>query len=433
MSPRFRSSQHGALFIVLALTAPAAAPAGQDNPPGARFLHPIAREPGPSDRVHPDVHVGKARAVTGGPNPHFFGYYGISPWNPSETMMVGLETGFDDRLPEPGEPATIGSIDAVTGAWRPLAETRAWNFQQGCMLHWLSDRRILFNDCRSGRIVSVILDVPSRREVRVLDRPIAAVHWSGKVGLSVNFARMGRIRKVVGVAGLADPTAGETHPNDDGVWRVDLDTGESRLIVTLDQIYRCRPLPAEQESDVWINHVLINTDASRFLALVRRGKQWHTMMFTAGLDGSDLRCVLPAWSGVSHLDWASPARIVATFRPSPEARLGHYLLMDGREGFDRLGDGVLDYDSHCSVSPCGRWVITDSYPHTRQRLQQLLLYDLKTGMYRVLGVYPQRASASKEVRCDLHPRWSPSGRQICFDSTHGSQRQMYVLDVRLLR
>jgi hypothetical protein len=154
------------------------------------------------------------------------------------------------------------------------------------------------------------------------------------------------------------------------------------------------------------------------------------MMFTAGMDGSDLRCLLPPWSKASHFEWASPTEIIATFRLKPETKRGHYVLTDGREGFRRLGDGVLDYDGHCTVSPCGRWMVTDSYPHTRKRLQQLLLFDLTTGMYRVLGLFPQPV-LHKDVRCDLHPRWGPTGSQICFDSAHGPQRQMYVIDVDL--
>ncbi len=395
-------------------------------------LEPVARKPGPGDKLLRDVRFSKARAVTTGPKHHFFGYYGISPWNPSETLMVGLESSFHKRLPRPGEAATIGLIDVATGRWMPVSRTRAWNFQQGCMLHWLNDREILFNDRRDGRLVAVILDVVTRKERKIIDRPIGSVSRDGKVALSFNFARMGRVRRVVGTAGSKDPTEGQPHPDDDGIWRIDLATGEATLIVTLDQIYRCRPLPPNRESDVWVNHILINPDATRFLAIVRRSRRWYTLLVTAGLDGSGLRCVLPPGTDSSHFDWATPSKILATYRPKPGAPRIHHLITD-RDGDvrpERLGDGVLDYDGHCTVSPCGRWIVTDSYPFTRERLQQLLLYDLKTHRYRVLGVYPQ-ARVFKHVRCDLHPRWSPSGRQICFDSTHGPQRQMYVIDVDL--
>ncbi|SVE55722.1 uncharacterized protein METZ01_LOCUS508576, partial [marine metagenome] len=32
-----------------------------------------------------------------------------------------------------------------------------------------------------------------------------------------------------------------------------------------------------------------------------------------------------------------------------------------------------------------------------------------------------------EVRCDLHPRWSPTGSMICFDSAHEGKRAVCVL------
>jgi len=66
---------------------------------------------------------------------HYFGYYDKTPWDESGRLMLGMEARFMDRNPSGGEPLTLGVIDTDQGnAWRPLAQSRAWNWQQGCML-----------------------------------------------------------------------------------------------------------------------------------------------------------------------------------------------------------------------------------------------------------------------------------------------------------
>ena len=50
----------------------------------------------------------------------------------------------------------------------------------------------------------------------------------------------------------------------------------------------------------------------------------------------------------------------------------------------------------------------------------------------MLGSFHADPGLGKENRCDLHPRWSRDGRQVCIDSVHESQRQMYVIDVSSL-
>ena len=48
--------------------------------------------------------------------------------------------------------------------WIDLGTTRAWNWQQGCMLQWLpgSNSKVIWNDREGNRFVSRILDVHSR-------------------------------------------------------------------------------------------------------------------------------------------------------------------------------------------------------------------------------------------------------------------------------
>ena len=52
----------------------------------------------------------EAVSVTHGPKHHFFGYYGICPWNASGTHLLCLESDFHDRLPTAADQATVGLV-----------------------------------------------------------------------------------------------------------------------------------------------------------------------------------------------------------------------------------------------------------------------------------------------------------------------------------
>ncbi|MFP4074397.1 MAG: glycosyltransferase family 39 protein, partial [Actinomycetota bacterium] len=107
--------------------------------------------------------------------------------------VLGLEVPFRDRPPTASDAATIGMTDTCEGdRWQTIAQTRAWNWQQGNMLQWLppeAERRIIYNARQGQRPVGVILDVFSGHE-RVLARPIYAVSPRGDYALSVSFARI---------------------------------------------------------------------------------------------------------------------------------------------------------------------------------------------------------------------------------------------------
>lgn len=103
------------------------------------------------------------RAVTTGPRHHFFGYYDKPPWDATGAYMLALETPLADRAPGPDDVALVGLVDLEAGCrFNPVAETRAWNWQQGTMLHWVpgaADRLIAFNDRRGDSFVTVLLDI----------------------------------------------------------------------------------------------------------------------------------------------------------------------------------------------------------------------------------------------------------------------------------
>lgn len=373
----------------------------------------------------------EVKVLTTGPRHHFFGYYGIPPWNRSQSRMVCLESSFQDHLPTETESARIGLVDPTTGTFEPVAETRAWNLQQGAMLHWnpLDDENeILFNDRRDGEIVSRVLNVESGKE-RWLPAGIAGVSHNGKHALCLNYGRLARLRPVVGYVGARDPNPG-LNPENDGITLMNLETGETRLIVSGAGIHRrlVRDHPEIAERPLFFNHTVFNKTDTRFFFLARTftpEQRLETGMFTSSLDGSDLREVIPYGSGVSHFDWRDGSQILATSRLGGR-EMKHVLFTDGRNDHRAVGEGFLEGDGHCSFAPDGQWIVTDRN-HGDTREKSLMVYDVEAERGVVIGRFPMGRYLSGDLRCDLHPRWSRTGHAICVDAIAAAgTRQLHV-------
>ncbi|MBN1581684.1 MAG: hypothetical protein JXA89_13350 [Anaerolineae bacterium] len=380
--------------------------------------------------------------VTVGPFFHFFGYYDKFPWDASGRYLLGLRVAFMDRPPTPQDAVVVGMTDLQNdNRWHALAETTAWYWQQGTMLQWLPPamgRKIVFNTrvfdtrVKDGRahkgFGSVVLDLDGE-ERRELSRPIYALAPDGRSAVTLNFSRVHRTRPGYGYVGVADPWESEPAPAQDGIYHLDLETGQSRLIVSLARI---REVEHEDEMDGvvhWFNHLQFNPSGTRFIFLhrwVTIGRHWHTRLFTANADGSDV-ALLGREHMVSHFDWRDDSHILAWSRYNGESH--YHLYTDRTEEVHPLGADVLDCDGHCSYSPDREWILTDTYPDRERSERTLILYHPGTETRINVGRFYSDPEIAGEIRCDLHPRWSRDGKQVCIDSLHQGERQMYIVDV----
>lgn len=385
------------------------------------------------------------RPLTRAPHHHFFGYYDRCPWSHDARWMLACHAEFMDRRPRPEDILRIGlldmSADDPASTWAQVASTTAWNWQQGAQLRWLSEREIIFNDRleRDGRSYfgAAIVDAFSgaRRE---LQSPIYAVSNDGKA-ITLDFSRAYDIRAGYGYAGIPDSRADVGCPHDGGIWSVDLHGGEPRLILSMAQVASAEgasgPIQTVPSDKHWLDHLSWSPDGSRFIFLhrwgsprQRRGAWWKTRLFTSSADGSDLRCLCDHGM-VSHFDWRNSDAVLAWAHRQGVGDK-YFLFPDRAQAEPQVvGEGVLTVDGHCSYSPDGKWILTDTYPN-REGNKELMLWSVEREERIELATVFGPIGSDVDIRCDLHPRWSRDGKQICLDSIHEGTRQMYLADVR---
>ena len=167
------------------------------------------------------------RAITRGPKFHWFGYYDKRQFHPTNRFVLANQVSFEGRGPTGDDTIKVGYVDTQNDdQWHELGTSNAWGWQQGCMLQWVGDGgdRILWNDRQGDSFVCTIKH-PTQGSL-IIRRPIYTITADGRYGLSVDFRRIDNLRPGYGYDGLADPNVARRAPDDSGIWRVDLQTGE---------------------------------------------------------------------------------------------------------------------------------------------------------------------------------------------------------------
>src|SRR5690606_39905783 len=105
-----------------------------------------------------------------------------------------------------------------------------------------------------------------------------------------------------------------------------------------------------------------------------------TRLITANLDGSDQRIVISN-GYASHFIWRDPEHILVQSRHLLGIEEWDNFLVEDREGGGKVstvGRGVLDPSGHPSYLPGNEWILSDTYPRGRERMQTPHLFHIPT-------------------------------------------------------
>jgi hypothetical protein len=374
--------------------------------------------------------------ITKGPGYHWFGYYDKLQSDPSGRRLLGMEVGFEHRLPTADDTIEVGLIDRDDGnRWIELGSSKSWCWQQGCMLQWIprSSNTVIWNDREGDKFVCRKLNVDTGQSVTI-PHAIYTLSPDGRYGFATDFRRINDMRPCCGYAGLPDSNCAKQAPDDSGIWRIDMETGESKLIVSIAEVFA---MPPQEElcmkAKHYFNHLLVNPSGERIEFLHRcRGEGFEgfkTRMLTASIDGGDIRVVDPH-GGTSHFIWKDNEHILAwSWHPDMGSCFLLYTDLNNVEP-DQIGKGIMTENGHCTYLPGNKWILNDTYPSTDERLQCLYVYNAEDNRKVSVGDFYAPKLYQGEWRCDLHPRSTPDGKEVIIDSAHGGDgRQMYVVDI----
>ncbi len=383
--------------------------------------------------------------ITDGKHFHWFGYYDKLQIDPTGRYALGMRPPFEGRTPGPDDMLEIGLIDLENNnKWRKLGTSNSWGWQQGCMLQWLpgSSEEVIWNDRIDGAFRSRTHNIKTGKE-RILPKAIYALAPNGEFAVGTEFNRIQNLRPGYGYVGIADRYEKEKAPKEIGIYRMDLKTGKSMVLLSLAEMAAI-PHLGEDVSNYWhwFNHLLISPDSKRMLFLNRwRHKveeqdgvlttPFITRMVTMDTDTGKDRYVIDPSGYTSHIIWDGPTRILAWTRPVGE-KDGFWLMEDKTQTRTHIGPEAMLVNGHNTYIPDtnNEWVLNDTYPDAN-RMQTLYLYHIPSKRKVILGKFLSPKKYTGEYRCDLHPRSNQQGTRVFFDSTHeaGLGRQIYAIDI----
>ena len=334
----------------------------------------------------------------------FFGYYDVTPFSSDENFLLAMHAPVRNVTPKPETDITVGYYNLIedNSPFIEIGKTSTWCWQQGCRLQWYpqnGNKTVLYNKIVEGQYGCVIQDINSE-VIRSFKRPLYSVSHDGRWGLSLNFSRLQRLRPGYGYVNIPDDTLGQPVPEHDGIWRINMKTGEEDFLFSIAEISQIDPLDSMTSAEHYFNHILFNPDGTRFMFFhlwMKDGKRFNRLI-TCNIDGKE-RYPLINEGHVSHYAWKSNTELLAY--ATHEATGRHYhLYKDRTNERSVVGKGILDQDGHPSYSPDGSMILTDTYPD-KFRDQHLLIYDMEKNKLSTVGTFYSPFKFTGETRCRL--------------------------------
>ena len=372
---------------------------------------------------------------------YFFGFHDISPFSIDETMILAHKLPFDLRMPQFGDKMEIGYIDfkeGKMGDFHKITETSAWNYHKGCRLQWLDKDHIIYNTEKEGKLVVEITSIYTGKINRI-DYPIDAVYSSGDKSLATSFCyeRLNRCMPGYGYP-VPEESMADSYPKDSGLFLINLKTGKRELLVSLYDLAINVGNKYMTGYSHFVTHTEFSKDANYISFLYRcapvgkEGQDLHKTFIVIYDLKSEMFFTLPTQESGSHYVWNNKNEIIASC--ILDGKCCHVLYdVNKPENYKIVAGEILNSDGHQTFITDYEF-ITDTYPDKYRMAKLYKTNIINNTVDLIASVYSpaqfQTKSVFKHIACDLHPRVSPQGNYVSFDSSTTGKRSLVTMKIR---
>lgn len=366
---------------------------------------------------------------------YFFGFHDVSPFDSTTTRLLANKLTIPNRMPLKGEELIVGYFPFDNGEMGEFVEcgtSLAWNYHKGCRLQWLDNDRIVYNTAVNDSPAARITDVSSGKS-SFLDFPVDAVSYGGKMATSFSYERLEELMPGYGYANYKDDSYLDLNmPEETGLFLADIDNNTKTLLVSLKEL-----ADEANVDDDSMYHYVTHTEFShdnRYISFLHRWVGKDRQKRSSRLVIYDLQekifFPLPTDLMASHYVWNKKNQIVAYCRVN--GKDGHFVFGLEPEIKTSCATTEINSDGHQTFISDSVF-ITDTYPD-RRRMAHLLRVDMGSeAVKKLASVYSpkkfQTKDFKKHIACDLHPRCSPDGRFVCFDTVFSGVRGICVMSL----
>ncbi len=350
----------------------------------------------------------------------FFGYYDIQQVSKSSDKLL-LHVLDKDAVA--GEtPVEIFCVDRKSGEFDKITESAAWSWQQGARLRWSNKtpNAIYFNNYHESQYYCEMWDVDTKRMIKRFQFPFYDIAPNEEFGLSLNFSRLQRLRPGYGYSNEPDKTTDQNYPGTEGITYVNLNTTESRVLLTLEEL--SEKVCADASYQGYINHISISPESDKFMFFFLWTEKsylpWKNCLCIYDLKENAL-VILEREIIASHYCWISNSELIIT---SIE---GEYYIFDVDNRTKRkLTNTNMVCDGHPSYYS-DKEIITDTYPQ-KDGCQRIRIEGIEDDSKKELVKVFSDPRMFGDKRCDTHPRYERKNGLLTFDAMPRNKERIVI-------